>query len=222
MSTRQTALARGTERGAAIVRALMREAEAARMAHGTSYADIARALHMSPTQAATILRGKSAQISIVRASQVLALVGLKLSSQVFPEGEPVRDAGQIALLARLRARIHPQLSWSEEIPVIEMPVAGMSDHRAWDAGIDGDSCRCRIDAETHVGDLQAVERRVALKQRDGREACVLLLLADTTHHRTLLRTAGVGLRTRFPVSQRIALAALKAGKSPDGNSLVLL
>jgi len=96
------------------------------------------------------------------------------------------------------------------------------DHRAWDAGIDGADCRCRVDAETHVGDLQAVERRVALKQRDGREACVLLLLADTSHHRTLLDVAGAGLRARFPVPQRAALAALKAGRSPGGNALILL
>ena len=200
----------------------MREAETTRTAQGTSYAALGRALGISDTQVAKILRGRSPRLSIVRASQLLALLGLKLTAAVFPEGGAVRDAGQLALLARLRARINPDLRWREEVPVVELPVAGTVDHRAWDAGIDGSSCHCRVDAETHIGDLQAVTRRVALKQRDGQASCVLLLLADTKHHRTLLDVAGVGLRTAFPVPQRAALAALKAGRSPSGNSLVLL
>jgi transcriptional regulator with XRE-family HTH domain len=220
--TRQSALARGTERGSAIVRALVREADAARVARGTSYAEIGRALRMSATQVANILRGRSPDLTIARASELLAVVGLKLTASVFPEGESVRDASQLALLARLRARIDGELTWSEEVPVIELPVPGVLDHRAWDAGIDGPECRCRVDAETHVGDLQAVERRVALKQRDGREPCVLLLLADTKHHRALLEVAGAGIRTRFPTSQRAAMAALKAGRSPSGSALLLL
>jgi transcriptional regulator with XRE-family HTH domain len=222
MPTRQSAMSRGTERGHAIVRALVREAEMARTARGTSFAEIGRALRLSATQVANILRGKSPDVTIMRAAQLLAVVGLKLSASAFPEGEPVRDAGQLALLSRLRARIDAGLTWSEEVPVIEMPVPGAVDHRAWDAGIEGPFCRCRVDAETRVGDLQAVERRVALKQRDGREPCVLLLLADTKHHRALLDTAGEGIRTRFPVPQRAALAALKRGRSPAGNALLLL
>jgi hypothetical protein len=222
MPTRQRALARGTERGNAIVRAVIREAEVARMARGTSYADIARALDLTPTQVRNILRSRSPDLSIVRAAQLLAVLGLKLATNVFPEGDPVRDAGQLGLLERLRARIDPLLGWRVEVPVIELPAPGVIDLRAWDAGIDGPNCRCRVEAETHVGDLQAVERRVALKQRDGRELCVLLLLADTKHHRALLKMAGDGLRTRFPVAQRTALGALRAGRSPGGNALVLL
>ena len=80
----------------------------------------------------------------------------------------------------------------------------------------------RVDAETHVGDLQAVQRRVALKQRDGRVDCVILLLADTHHHRDLLAMAGAGLRAQFPVPHRLALRALREGRSPGGNALVLL
>ena len=192
------------------------------MARGTSYADVARALGLSQTQVANILRSQSPDLSIVRAAQLLAVLGLKLSASTFPEGGTVRDAGQVELLARLRARISAALAWTVEVPVMEIAVPGIVDHRAWDAGIDGAGVRCRVDAETHVGDLQAVERRVALKQRDGREPCVLLVLADTKHHRALLELAGDGLRSRFPVSQRSALGALKAGKSPGGNALVLL
>lgn len=222
MPTRRGPLTRGTDRGTTIVQALMREAEAARVAHGTSYAAIGRALRLGPGQVARIVRGQSPDLAIVRAAQVLATVGLELSARAFPVGAPVRDAAQVALLGRLRARISAGLSWSEEVPVIEMPFAGSIDLRAWDAGIDGPACRVRVDAETHIGDLQAVERRVGLKQRDGRVDCVILLLADTKHHRELLDVAGHGLRSRFPVPQRAALAALGTGRSPRGNALIRL
>jgi hypothetical protein len=200
----------------------MRDAEAARVASGTSYASIGRALRLAPAQVAQILRGRSPELSIVRAAQVLEAVGLELSAKTFPGGAPIRDRAQIALLARLRQRIHPDLTWRVELPVVEMPAPGATDRRAWDAGIDGPGVRVRVEAETHVGDVQALERRISLKQRDGREECVLLLLADTHHHRALLRAAGDGLRAAFPASQRAALAALGAGRSPVGNALVLL
>lgn len=222
MPMRQGPLTRGTDRGTAIVLALMREAEAARVARGISFATIGRALRVTPAQVARILRGQSRNVSVVRVAQVLAAVGLRLSAGAFPAGAPVRDVGQVALLARLRKRIAAHLAWSEEAPVIELPTADSPDYRAWDAAIDGPGVRVRVDAETHIGDLQAVERRVALKQRDGREACVILLLADTKHHRALLDVAGTGLRERFPLSQRATLAALRAGKSPGGNAVILL
>jgi hypothetical protein len=220
--TRRGPLTRGTEKGRATVQALMREAEAARVTSGTSYAVIGRALRLSTGQVARICRGRSPNVSIVRAAQVLEAVGMELSARAFPVGAPVRDAGQVALLGRLRRRINPDLRWAEELPVVEMPTPGLSDFRAWDAGIDGPGVRVRVDAETHVGDLQAVERRVALKQRDGREECVILLLADTRHHRELLHAAGDGLRSAYPVPQRTTLAALRAGRSPGGNALILL
>jgi len=200
----------------------MRDAEAARVASGTSYAAIGRALRLGSGQVAKIMRARSPRVSIVRAAQILEAVGLRLSASAFPAGAPVRDAGQLALLTRLRSRISPALLWREEVPVVELMTAGVAHLRAWDAGIEGPGVRVRADAESHVGDLQAVLRRVALKQRDGRVDCVILLLADTQHHRRLLAIAGDTLGTQFPISQRAALRALREGRSPGGNTLVLL
>jgi hypothetical protein len=222
VSTRRGPLTRGTERGLSIVRALMHEAEAARIASGISYAAIGRALRIAPRQVARILRAQSPRVSIVRAAQVLEAVGLELSARAFAAGVRVRDAGQLKLLGRFRPRIHPALEWREEVPVIEMASLGPADLRAWDAAIDGPGVRVRVEAETHVGDAQALARRLALKQRDGHVDCVILLLAETKHHRTLLAEAGDGLRAMFPVPQRAALAALRAGRAPAGNAIVLL
>lgn len=200
----------------------MRDAEATRVASGTSYAAIGRALRISPTAVAKLLRRRVPNLSIVRAAQLLEAVGLELSARSFPAGPPVRDAGQLALLGRLRRRVHPDLEWREEVPVMELPTPGTTDLRAWDVAIDGPGVHVRIDAETHVGDAQAVARRVSLKRRDGGASCVILLLADTTHHRRLLAGPGQGLRGSFPVSQRRALAALWTGRSPGGDALILL
>jgi len=101
-------------------------------------------------------------------------------------------------------------------------MADSADRRAWDAVIEGSDWEACLDAETRVGDLQAVQRRVALKQRDGGARNAILLHADTRHHRELLRLTGDGFQTQFPITARRSLAALGAGRWPGGNSLILL
>jgi hypothetical protein len=177
---------------------------------------------MGGGQVARICRGQSPDLSIVRAAQLLSVLGMDLSARAYPAGPQVRDAAQLRLLERLRERIGAGLRWRIEVPVIELAAAGVIDRRAWDAAIDGVGWTVRIDAETHVGDLQAVVRRVLLKQRDARIACVILLLADTRHHRQLLSVIEGQLSADFPVRPRHALRALRDARSPGGNSLLLL
>ena len=213
---------RGTEHGRAIVHDLCREAEAARQSRGTSYADLGRALGVSGGQVARICRGQSPDLSIVRASQLLAVTGLELSARAFPTGVRLRDRGQLRLLGRLRARVHPSLGWHIEAPVVELPTAGRPDLRAWDVAIEGAGWVVGVDAETRVGDLQAVVRRVTLKARDGAVDGVILLLAETRHHRRLLDETSVDLRAKLAVSPRQALASLRLGRRPGGSAIVLL
>src|SRR5262245_60058716 len=132
VATRQGPLRRGTDHGRDTVGKLMRAAEAARIAHGTSYASVARAIRLSEGQVARILRNQSPDVSVVRVAQLLAAVGMELSANAFPVGPPVRDAGQVRLIARLRRRISGELPLTEEHPVIELPSAGTADLRAWD------------------------------------------------------------------------------------------
>ncbi|HEX8025204.1 MAG TPA: hypothetical protein VF484_03270 [Candidatus Limnocylindrales bacterium] len=105
---------------------------------------------------------------------------------------------------------------------MELPVAGQVDLRTWDAGIDGHGWRLRVDAETHIGDVQAVLRRFRLKRRDSRVDAVLLLLAETRHHRHVLELISRDLEEQFPISARRALAALRAGQYPGGDAVILL
>jgi hypothetical protein len=71
-------------------------------------------------------------------------------------------------------------------------------------------------------DLQALERRLAVKLRDDGRDRLVLLLADTRHNRQALRLAGDSLAAAFPVRGRDALATLEQGRYPSGSSIVRL
>jgi hypothetical protein len=142
---------------------------------------------------------------------------LEASLRLFPAGDPVRDVAHVALLERLRARIDARLRWRTEVP---LPNTG--DLRAWDATIAGLGFVIGVEAETRVRDLQAVGRRVNLKQKDGELDHVILLVADTHANRLALRTGGESLREAFPISQRDCLRALPDGRDPGGSSIIIL
>jgi len=187
-----------------------------------SYAALGRALRVSGWQAARICRGQSPGLTVVRLSQLCAVVGLELAARSFPGESPVRDAGHIKLLRRVRARLGPGLAWNLEVPVVEMRVSGSLDRRAWDATIGGPGWLLGIEAETRVRDVQALLRRLELKIRDGRVDGVLVVLSDTNHHRRLMRDEENLLRDRLPGSPRQALRALKDGTMPPQRTALLL
>jgi hypothetical protein len=99
---------------------------------------------------------------------------------------------------------------------------GPRDPRAWDATISGPGWSIGVEAETRVRDLQAVERRLTLKQRDGDVSTVILLLGDTRHHRTLVRNADAALAIAFPTPARTALRLLRRGEGLSANAVVVL
>ncbi|MEO7118455.1 MAG: hypothetical protein ABIZ34_05725, partial [Candidatus Limnocylindrales bacterium] len=74
----------------------------------------------------------------------------------------------------------------------------------------------------NIRDVQAMERRIALKIADGRADRVILLVADTRSNRAALREAAETLRAMFPASQAQVLAALGAGLRPPGNGILVL
>ena len=52
--------------------------------------------------------------------------------------------------------------------------------------------------------------------------CVMLLLAESRHHRRVLDEIGEQIGATFPVPARRALRALRDGRSPGGNSIIVL
>ncbi len=157
-------------------------------------------------------------MSILAVARILAVLGMELSARAYPAGQPIRDAAHRALLDRLRARLGPGTKWT-----YERPIGGEGDQRAWDGKIAGQDIRVGVEAETRVGDIQALQRRIALKLRDDAETDhALLLLANTRHNRTVVRENLEALRADFPVDGELAVQSMAADRSPGGHSIVLL
>jgi transcriptional regulator with XRE-family HTH domain len=196
---------------------LGREVRLARLEHDLSQSTAARAAGLSRSSWSRLERGVARNVSLVDLARAAAAVGLVLQVRLYPGGEPVRDAGHLALLERLRSCLPDDARWSTEVP---FPNPG--DLRAWDAMIRLARVRVGTEAETRGRDSQALQRKLALKRRDGNVDHIVLLLADTRHNRSFLRAAGEGLLKDFPVPGPVALERLRAGRDPGGNSIILL
>lgn len=220
MAIRQRRADMGAERGRELVVLVTREFLLARTNAGLSQDDVARAVGMSRSQYGRIELGRSPDVAVILVARIAAVLGLTASLRLYPASEPIRDAAHAALLERLRGRCHRSLRWRTEVP---LPSHG--DLRAWDAIVDGFArtpVRGGIEAETRPVDVQALERKLALKERDGAVDWLILLLADTRHNRTFLHGPGEALKGRFPLDGRRVLELLAAGVSPEANAIVLL
>jgi hypothetical protein len=94
--------------------------------------------------------------------------------------------------------------------------------RAWDATAVCPVFRAGIEAETRIRDVQALDRRLALKERDGGMDRLILLVLDSPSNRAVLRADGAQLFLRFRVPGARALELIGAGADPGGNALILL
>ena len=220
MAIRRRPIDIGTARGRELVSFAAREFLGARTNAGLPQDEVGPAAGMSRSQYGRIELGLSPDVSLAAISRIAAVLGLQASLRFFPATDPIRDTAHAALLERLRTRCHPSLRWRTEVP---LPAHG--DLRAWDAIIDGFTprqIRGGVEAETRPVDVQALERKLALKERDGAVDWMILLLADTRHNRSFLRGPGETLKTRFPLDGRRALELLAVGVSPEASSIVLL
>lgn len=213
---RESAADRGARRGRQLRSRTSRELDDARRAAGLSHRELARRLSVSPDTVSRALRGEPGALRIDLTAEIAAVLGLQLSVGLHPDGDPVRDRGHLALLGRLRARLPPGLQWRTEVPV---PLTG--DRRSADAVITGVGFEILIEAETHLDDIQALERAIAAKARDLGLARALLLVADTRHNRAVIEDTEE-LRRRFPVGTRRCLAALARCRDPGGDTLAIL
>lgn len=188
----------------------------ARVGHGLTQGSVGGATGMSRAEVSRIERGQVRTVSILHMARLLSVVGLELSARSYPTGAPLRDRAHLALIGRFRQLVAGTLSWR-----LEVPVASSGDLRAWDAMIGKGADRVGIEAETRLTDLQAIERRIALKCRDSGVRQAILLLADTRANRLTVRSYEASIRGAFPLSGRDALRALRDGDLPAASALVL-
>lgn len=172
---------------------------------------------MSHAQFGRIERGRIARVSIDQLSLACSSVGLKLISRAVPGAGPAVDAGQLAVLDRFRAVLPKGTPMWTEVP---LPVPG--DLRAWDGLVALEGIRIAIEAETRLGDVQALDRRCQLKLRDGGVEHLILVVSDTAHNREFLDHHRAALRSTFPRDGRQLLPLLRAGRAPAASGILVL
>jgi transcriptional regulator with XRE-family HTH domain len=211
---------RGRRRARAALRHVADDGRMARVSAGLSQRDVARAVGSSHSKVGRFERRASLTSDLEFVAAYCAVVGLDLAIRTYPAGDPIRDRAQLALLERLRSRIHPALRWRTEVP---LPIEG--DLRTWDAEIRGRDprpWRGRVEAETRIADGQALERKLALKLGDDPDGHLILLVSDTRSNRLALKALGPGLMSLLPHGTREILSALAAGREPAGSGIVVM
>jgi len=197
---------------------LSAELKAGRRELGMSQARASTRAGISRSLLGRVERGQLATVTIDHLARAARAVGLEAVVKLYPDDVPVRDQGQLALLARFEQRIQPPVRMRREVA---LPIA--SDLRAWDARITDGEGTASIEGEARLHDSQAVSRRIALKQRDDPGAgAVILLVSRTGHNRAVVAQHRDALRAQFPMDGAAILAALRNGRVPLASGILLL
>ena len=208
---------RGTRRGRRLIADLGDEMRASRIAAGLTLAEVAAAVGISGAELSRIERGLAPWLDFLTASRINAVIGLELSARAYPGGDPLRDGAHARMFAAFRDLLGPGLRLRAEVPVTDG-----RDKRGWDGMLDDRTAFAAVELESKVTDGQALARRLALKQRDGQVACLILAVLETRSNRAALRLAGPLFASQFPLGDREVRQALSAGRLPGRSGIVLL
>ena len=217
MATWQRLLDRGSELGHAALERIGRELREARRDRGLSLEAAAHAAGISRAELSRIELGRSPMVPYLTLARCAAVVGLDLSSRLYPGARVLRDAAHASLLTDFRTGLHRSVRWATEVP---LPIRG--DLRAWDGLVSGTDWRFGVEAETGPRDSQALNRRLQLKARDGEVDGVLLVLRDSKANRAFARESAVELGPTFRQPGARALELLRAGASPGGSAIIFV
>lgn len=217
MATRERARDRGNAAADLAAAEIGHEVRTARRNAGLSLRAAAASVGLDHSVFGRLERHELGNVTVRQLALACAAVGLRLSARTNPSGDPARDAGQLRLLQRFRARLPSTSPWATEVP---MPMAG--DLRALDAWTRLRGQTIGVEAETRPHDIQAVTRRALLKKRDAGLDRLILLIADTRGNRDLLAAHREDLRSMFPLDTREILRALARGEPPSADGIVIL
>ena len=216
MSVRRRVLDDARQRARFIRGDIGREIRRARLASGLRMLDVGGAVGKSASWVSRVERGLNSGASLDEVLVLGAAVGLRVWVSGHPGERAIRDAPQLALLRRLRARVGSGWHWQFEVA---LPMPG--DRRAADAVIRNANATVMIEAFTRLTDVQAQLRSVRLKARDLEIARVVVVGESHANRRALAEAGGVPADA-FPLSTRATLAALSAGRDPGADGLVVL
>jgi transcriptional regulator with XRE-family HTH domain len=193
------------------------EIRTARLMAGLSQREVGVAAGVSAALISRAERGLLKDVSVNLLATLFAVLGMRLSARPYPEGPPIRDVAHARLLARFQAQMGRPLRFRTEVPL-----RFANDLRAWDGEIVAPDGRCKLEAETVLHDLQAADRRVALKMADDHVERVILLIAATRRNRAVIGEFRVLIAARYPADTREVLRDIRAGRLPVRSGMALL
>jgi transcriptional regulator with XRE-family HTH domain len=197
---------------------LAAELRATRVASGVSQATAARAAGISTSQWGRLERNEESKPDVVELCRAGRALGLQLAVRFYPLESPIRDRAQLALLARFEAQLAAPLRLRREVA---LPTSG--DLLAWDGMVEGDGQPFFTEGESQLGDAQAIERRMRLKQRDDPRATTIVPNATRSdHNRTFVRTHREVFRDLLPLDGPAILRGVRQGRRPPASGIVLL
>jgi transcriptional regulator with XRE-family HTH domain len=189
----------------------------ARFAAGVSQRVLASRVGLSQSRISRIERAAASNLRLVEAVQIAAALGLDLSVRTYPGGAPIRDAAHVDLIRRFRGVVSSRFRCQ-----LEVPVSSPDDRRAIDVLLTLEGKRIGVEAEVRLTDIQALLRRLALKQQDAGLERMILLARATRSNRIVLREAASLLMLSFPLARRDLIKALRIGTVPAENGLLLM
>jgi transcriptional regulator with XRE-family HTH domain len=216
MARRAAQIDRATRRIEAHLRRVLADVAGGRRLAGLSLRAIESATGVSKSAVDRLETYRGSTVDLVALAAFAAAVGQDVRLQAYPAGDPIRDAPQQRLLERLHAQLPSTVGWRTEVT---LQIEG--DLRAWDAEIRGDTWICHVEAETVLDDIQAVERKLERKRRDGGNGSVILLIADTRRNRRALAAAPAAF-AGFSRESRALLRALRSGADPACDAILFI
>lgn len=216
VSTRETRAARGRRRGQQLAGRLLDELRVTRTTADLSQNAVADALGWSQPSYWRFENGRSVT-SMIDISAAASVLGLELGAGLHLYGEPIRNKGHQALIARFRAQLSPAFKVLAEAP---LPLPG--DPRSWDLLLRIVGQVIGVEAETRVRDIQRLTRHVHQRERDGGVDEIVLLLAASQTNRALLGELLSSLGPRYATPPHALLTALRAVQPLPGSGVLLL
>lgn len=219
MGASERTVNRAKVRALGTVRSIGTELREARIGGALSQQRVADAAGISRARYSAIETGSAPTLRFIEAAQAAAVLGLDLVVKLYPGAGPLRDEGQAKRLSRLLGNVGPPLRDRREVP---LPIRdGIQEQRAWDAVLTGNGERTAIEVEMRIRDAQALERRLTLKRRDDPPDHFLLVLADTTTNRRVLRENPGAFADLPRLRPSRVLADLAAGRHPPAGLVMI-
>lgn len=218
MAVRQGPIELGNDDARMAASGIGTELRSARIALGMSQPEAAKAAGISSSQLSRLERGDNQEPSLRAICRVGRVLGLSLWARLYPAGSPVRDAGQQRVLDRFLAMPAAPITTDREVV---LPITG--DLRAWDASLSDSVAVAFVDAESRLGDVQALERRLQLKLRDDpRSRTLILVVARSRHNAEVLAGQREALRSLLPLDGPAIAKALREGRLPPASGLIVI